>query len=334
MSPMRRNAVAARRLQRRARALCAGAPSWPMPAPFAMPVSPVPPVKPVPAATGRARAAGPLAAAASLLLASAAALAQPALPNPLIRPTPAAPGAAAAPGGAGALPAVPVPGPERGSLRGGPLPVDGLDGGRGGSGSGSAPPSIPYAVQERVANLYVAAIVDRAAVLRSQLAVPQVVFSSGAANAAAPQGAGGAEGQPAAMPGLPAPGGAQQGGGQAPGASVFRSPAYVVRDGQVVDFIDVHRVLSRVTRDTVVLYLLPEGDEKRAKVIFRGSIDSVIAAPPVPPRTALETPGGGTDGSAWRELTDIRRGGNEGNRNGTTGGTGQGNAAGTGNRAP
>lgn len=274
-----------------------------------------------------------LALSLSLSLVAGSAQAQSGLPNPLIRPTPPSNAAPAAPGAAGAMPSMPVPGPERSPMRGGPLPVDGLEGGRG--ASGSPPPSIPYAVQERVANLYVAAIVDRAAVLRSQLAVPQVVFSSGGAGGApaggAPAQAGGAEGMAAA----PVPG-AAPGAQQAPGASVFRSPAYVVRDGQVVDFIDVHRVLSRVTRDTVVLYLLPGGDddERRAKVIFRGSIDSVIAAPPVPARTQLETPGGGTDGSAWRELTDIRRGSTENNRGGSTSGNASGVAPGAGNRAP
>jgi hypothetical protein len=249
--------------------------------------------------------------AVAAVVASAAAVpvrAQPIIPNPLIQPAPAAAAASAA---ASQGPAAGQP-PAQGGARGtspstsaraldsssqSPLPP-GAD--------AAEPPSIPLAVQERVSGLYVAAIVDRSAVLRSQLAVPQMVFASaggaGAVSAGNPQSQGQALGGGGGNPGA---GGAA--GIPSTGPTVYRSISYVVRDGQVVDFIDRYRILARVTRDTVVLYLMPEKGARadEAKVVFRGSIDSVIAAPPVPSRSLLEAPDGGLDGKSRRELADV-----------------------------
>jgi len=113
---------------------------------------------------------------------------------------------------------------------------------------------------------------------------------------------------------------------------VYRSSSFVVRDGQVFDLIDRHRVLARVSRDTVVLYLLPEKGTRHeeSKVVFRGSIDSLIASPPVPSRGLMESPDGGIDGKARRDLANVDpRGGGvvRGGAGGAT--TGTAPAAGT-----
>jgi hypothetical protein len=183
------------------------------------------------------------------------------------------------------------------------------------------------AVQERVSGLYVAAIVDRSAVLRSQLSVPQIAFAGGG---------GGGGGAPSTAPGAGSQG---LGGGGAVGSlpiaaapNIYRSSSFVVRDGQAVDFIDRHRLLARVSRDTVVLYLLPEKGTRHeeSKVVFRGSIDSLIASPPVPARGLMESPDGGIDGRARRDLANVDpRGGGvvRGGAGGAT--TGTAPAAGT-----
>jgi hypothetical protein len=245
------------------------------------------------------------------LLACAPLTAQPVIPNPLVQPAAAAAAASAAAASgapaAGAAAAGPAAGrgapnpltPQSRSGETSPLPPDAPAG-------GAEPPSIPLAVQERVSGLYVAAIVDRAAVLRSQIAVPQMMFSSGALQGGGvPVGGQGGAGQSGGAGGA-APAAAAGGGGGG-GGTVFRSATYVVRDGQVVDFIDRYRVLARVTRDTVVLYLMADkpGEGDRNKVVFRGSIDSVIAAPPVPARGTLEAPDGGLDGKARRDLANV-----------------------------
>lgn len=233
--------------------------------------------------------------------ASLTARAQPIIPNPLVRPAPPA-AAASAPVSAQPAGATPRRGAERSDL----LP-DGLK-------DEAAPPSIPLAVQERVSGLYVAAIVGKAAVLRSQLAVPQVVFAN--ASTGNPNGGGGSTagsggaGAAGSASGSSGRSGANAGaaGGEANARGVYRAPAYIVRNGQVVDFIDRYKVLARVTHDTVVLYLLPvdTGDERHSKVVFRGSIDSVISAPPTPSGEQLQAPDGGLDGKAWRELSNVR----------------------------
>jgi hypothetical protein len=113
--------------------------------------------------------------------------AQPIIPNPLVRPSAAAASA----------PAAPPPPPAAPSGRRG----ERAEGGSDAAGENGEPPSIPAAVQERVSGLYVAAIVGKAAVLRSQMAVAQVVFSNGGggsgssgANAAAGSGGAGSAG--------------------------------------------------------------------------------------------------------------------------------------------
>ena len=224
------------------------------------------------------------------------AVAQPIIPNPLVRPVGAALTASA--------PAVPMP--AAAPARRGERPDSAADGSR----DNSEPPSIPIAIQERVSGLYVAAIVGKAAVLRSQTAVAQVVFSSGPGSAGGSGGAGagsqgGAGGQAAAR--ASGGGAGSSGAGDTGPRGVFRAATYVVNNGQVIDFIDRYKVLARVSADTVVLYLLPTdtGDERQSKVVFRGSIDSAISSPPVPSASALESPDGGLDGKAWRALSNV-----------------------------
>lgn len=262
--------------------------------------------------------------------------AQPIIPNPLVQPAPrtAPPPPDGAQPGAPAGQGAPAQGGRPAAPGGGELP-SGLR-----ANAGEPPPSIPLAVQERVNNLYVAAIVDRAAVLRSQLAVPQTVFANSTGispTTGAAVGGGSAGNAGGTAPNASGSGSGSQGTGLA--YQVYRSPSYIVRDGQVVDFVDFHKVLARVTRDTVVLYLLPDdnGDERRAKVVFRGSIDSVIAAPPAPPRTGLDAPGGGIDGAAWRELTNVENragsiGGSSNSRSSSSGSTGSSSNSGSTNR--
>jgi hypothetical protein len=218
------------------------------------------------------------------------ALAQPIIPNPLVRPVTAAAAAASA-----ASVPLPAAAPARRGERPGSSPDE--------AGQPGEPPSIPLAIQERVSGLYVAAIVGKAAVLRSQMAVAQVVFSNGPGSAGGGGAAASTQGSGTGST-APRPGG---GPGESAARGVFRAASYVVRNGQVVDFIDRYKVLARVTADTVVLYLLPPdtGDERHAKVVFRGSIDSVIASPPVPLASSLEAPDGGLDGKAWRALSDV-----------------------------
>lgn len=280
---------------------------------------------------------GMLALSIVLGVASSSLSAQPVIPNPLVQPSAAAAakGGASAPAATGAAATPPTGGsgrnaPPAASPRAldasplAPLPP-GVEG-------GAEQPSIPLAVQERVSGLYVAAIVDRSAVLRSQLAVPQMTFGGGAGG-----GGGGGGGARSTEPGAGSQG-AGGGGpvGGMPGAAapnVYRSSSFVVRDGQVFDLIDRHRVLARVSRDTVVLYLLPEKGTRHeeSKVVFRGSIDSLIASPPVPARGLMESPDGGIDGRARRDLANVDPRGGGGVVRGGAGGatTGTAPAAGT-----
>ena len=249
-----------------------------------------------------------LAAVLALMATSPLSVAQPIIPNPLIQP--AAQVAAAAASAAAAQPsAAPLP---RGQGRQQAASARQADPQDPALSEEPKPAGIPSAVLERVSGLYVAAIVDKAAILRSQLAVPQVVFASGAGPAIVPVTGSSGGGSSSSGGGSPQGGAAAQPSGGTPGGSqgpsaVYRAPSYIVRDGQVVDFVDVHQVVARVTRDTVVLYLLAEAGapDRRARVVFRGTIDSVIASPPAPSRATLETPDGGLDGRARRDLTNV-----------------------------
>lgn len=282
-----------------------------------------------------------------LAVASAPLLAQPVIPNPLVQPSAAAAGGGSTPAAAGAAATTPA---AAGGGGGAPTAAGGRSVPPAAAGGRSAPPvasprpldaspmaplppgleggaeqpSIPLAVQERVSGLYVAAIVDRSAVLRSQLAVPQMTFAGGGGGARSTEPGAGSQGAGGGGPvgGLPS----------AAAPNVYRSSSFVVRDGQVFDLIDRHRVLARVSRDTVVLYLLPEKGTRHeeSKVVFRGSIDSLIASPPVPARGLMESPDGGIDGRARRDLANVDpRGGGvvRGGAGGAT--TGTAPAAGT-----
>ena len=188
---------------------------------------------------------------------------------------------------------------------------------------------VPSAVLERVASLYVAAIVDSSAVLRSQLAVAQPGIGGAGLGAAS-----GVPGQTATMGGQ----GTALGSSSAPAAaSNFRAASYVVHDSQPIRLFDNYRLLPRVDDTGVVLYLLPPSSRRGEipRVVFRGLLTSVIGAPYVPARSLLETPDGGLDGKARRELVNVdRRAGSSSGASGTgadgrtgTGAQGSGNTS-------
>lgn len=171
----------------------------------------------------------------------------------------------------------------------------------------SAVDEVPAAVLERVASLYVAAIVDGSAVLRSQLSIPQSgLAGQGGSPATANGGAAATHATPA---GAAAGGAGGVSGAGAQGQGSFRSTSYVVHDSQPIRLFDSYRLLPRVDDEGVILYLLPPRERRGEvpRVVFRGLLTSVIGAPYVPSKGQLETPDGGLDGRARRDLSNVDR---------------------------
>ncbi|MFM7627702.1 MAG: hypothetical protein ACKO7G_14810, partial [Gammaproteobacteria bacterium] len=135
-------------------------------------------------------------------------------------------------------------------------------------------------------------------------------------------------------------GGGGGGGGAAGAAGIggLRSQVYVVRNGEVLPFLDKLRLLVRVRDTSVTLFdvtdILPGNYDpldlmdRGFPVAFRGTVDSVQSLPPTPP--GLIGPGQGLDGAAFeRGRNTSTRGG--GSATGSTGGTTGNTGGGTGN---
>ena len=257
-----------------------------------------------------------LAAALATVLASAPAWSQ-VIPNPLMRPQrsqpaqqPAAP--AAEPQARGAT-AAPQARASR-AIEGEGLPAEGE----------AAKP-----LSEKLANLYVSAVIGDRAVLRS-LEV-RTVPRLGASSATGGTATGGTRSGET--------GGGGGGGGDIAG---LRSQVYVVRNGEVLPFLDRTRLLVRVRDTTVTLFDVtdvPPGNydpldlmDRGFPVAFRGSVDSVQTLAPTPP--SLTAPGGGLDGAAFRDSRDTQDGAGSrsgGNAGSATGGNSGGNSGGNNN---
>ncbi len=205
------------------------------------------------------------------------------IPNPLVRP----------PRSSSASADQPAPGAQ---TRGATAAPSGRTA-RGADGEGlpaEAPPE--KSPSERLANLYVSAVIGDRAVLRSLevSTVPPL-------NSNVSSGGGATSGS--------------SGGGGATGGNVagLRSQSYVVRNGEVVPFLDKLRLLVRVRDTTVTLFDvtdIPAGNydpldlmDRGFPVAFRGSVDSVQSAPYVPPN--LIAPGAGLDGTAFDKARDT-----------------------------
>ncbi len=158
---------------------------------------------------------------------------------------------------------------------------------------------------ERLANLYVSAVIGDRAVLRSLEVSTVPPLNSNVSSAGGGSATSGSSGG----------GGATGGGGGGFGGNVagLRSQSYVVRNGEVVPFLDRLRLLVRVRDTTVTLFDvtdIPAGNydpldlmDRGFPVAFRGSVDSVQSAPYVPP--TLIAPGAGLDGTAFDKARDT-----------------------------
>ncbi len=179
----------------------------------------------------------------------------------------------------------------------------------------------PKPISEQLANLYVSAVIGDRAVLRSLevRTVPRLGASSvTGGNASSGTRSGEASG-----------GGA--GGGVGNDIAGLRSQVYVVRNGEVLPFLDRTRLLVRVRDTTVTLFDvtdIPPGNydpldlmDRGFPVAFRGSVDSVQTLPPTP--AELSGPGQGLDGNAFRNSRDTQRGiGSSSNNNNSNSGSG------------
>lgn len=164
---------------------------------------------------------------------------------------------------------------------------------------------------EQLSSLYVSAVIGDRAVLRSLevRVVPPL-------NANVPGGgAGSSATRSGETPSASAGGGgsgANSGVGVGPGG--LRSAMHVVRNGEVLPFLDKLRLLVRVRDTTVTLYDVTDVPatnydpldlmDRGLPVAFRGSVDSVQAAPYVP--SSLVVPGTGVDGAAFESARDTR----------------------------
>ena len=271
--------------------------------------------------TTTATLAPALAAALATVLASAPAWSQ-VIPNPLMRPQrsqpaqqPAAPAADPQARGATAAPQ----GRASRAIEGEGLPSEG---------------EADKPLSEKLANLYVSAVIGDRAVLRSLevRTVPRLGASSatgGNATSGTRSGEAGGGGG----------GGGGAGGGVGNDIAGLRSQVYVVRNGEVLPFLDRTRLLVRVRDTTVTLFDvtdIPPGNydpldlmDRGFPVAFRGSVDSVQTLPPTAP--ALTAPGGGLDGNAFRNSRDTQRGTNSGTGGSATTGSGGGNTGNAGN---
>lgn len=252
------------------------------------------------------------------------------IPNPLVRP-PRGSGAVAAPGGNAPAPAAAAEAP-RGAAAAAPR-------GRAAAGGEGLPAETTQekTPSERLASLYVSAVIGDRAVLRS-LDVRVVPGLAGGISALdSPTGsAGGSNGGGAGGGG--GGGGAGAAGGAAGGlVTGLRSQSYIVRNGEVMTFLDRLRLLVRVRDTTVTLFDVtdvPDGQydpldlmDRGFPVAFRGSVDSVQMQPPTP--LLLTPPGEGVDGAAFDRARDTSRGSSSTGASSTN--TSSGNTGGTGN---
>jgi hypothetical protein len=164
-------------------------------------------------------------------------------------------------------------------------------------------------ISEQLADLYVSAVIGDRAVLRSLevRTVPRLGGSPAAGGSAAGGNRAGESG---------GGGGVGSGGGAGNDIAGLRSQVYVVRNGEVLPFLDRTRLLVRVRDTTVTLFDvtdIPPGNydpldlmDRGFPVAFRGSVDSVQTLPPTAPN--LTAPGEGLDGNAFRNSRDTQRG--------------------------
>jgi hypothetical protein len=230
-----------------------------------------------------------------------------AIPNPLMRPDRSAPPAgqqqpASNPQARGATSAAARTGRPGSAIDGEGLPSD----------REAAKP-----LSEQLSNLYVSAVIGDRAVLRSaefrQVQPLPSSLSASVAGGGAAAGGGGSGGS----------GGSGGGGGggsssnfSGGGPGGLRSQMFVVRNGEVLPYLDRTRLLVRVRDTTVTLFDvtdIPPGNydpldlmDRGFPVAFRGSVDSVQSSPPSPP--VLIAPNGGVDGPAFRDARDTQRG--------------------------
>jgi len=237
------------------------------------------------------------------------------IPNPLVRP----------PRSSSASADQPAPGAQ---TRGATAAPSGRTA-RGADGEG-LPAEAPSekSPSERLANLYVSAVIGDRAVLRS-LEVSTVPSLNSNVSSGGGSGGGATSGSP--------------GGGGATGGNVagLRSQSYVVRNGEVVPFLDKLRLLVRVRDTTVTLFDvtdIPAGNydpldlmDRGFPVAFRGSVDSVQSAPYVPPN--LIAPGAGLDGTAFGKARDtsVRSGSSTSTSSGSNSSTGSSSNSGNDN---
>jgi hypothetical protein len=246
------------------------------------------------------------------------------IPNPLMRPQRTQPSQQAQtpdPQARGATTA-PSPAPAGRSI------ARGTEGGEGLPDEGDREKPL----SEQLANLYVSAVIGDRAVLRSLevRTVPRLGASSATGGTATGGTRSGETG-----------GGGGGGGGDIAG---LRSQVYVVRNGEVLPFLDRARLLVRVRDTTVTLFDvtdIPQGNydpldlmDRGFPVAFRGSVDSVQTLAPTPP--SLTAPGGGLDGQAFRDSRDTQggagsRSGGTGGATGNSGGSSGGNSGGNNN---
>ena len=230
------------------------------------------------------------------------------IPNPLVRPQrPSAAGTQPDPQARGAT-AAPAQGRSSRTIEGEGLPDEG---------------DRKKSSSEQLANLYVSAVIGDRAVLRSLEVRTVPPLGSGAA---AGGGASGTRGEPGGSSSGGVSGGGAMIGGGAGNVGGLRSVVYVVRNGEVLPFLDNLRLLVRVRDTTVTLFDVsdvPMGNfdpldlvDRGFPVAFRGSIDSVQSLPPSP--AGLIGPGQGLDGNAFERLRDTSGSQGSGSRSSTS----------------
>lgn len=168
---------------------------------------------------------------------------------------------------------------------------------------------------ERLAGLYVSAVIGDRAVLRS-LDVRTVPVLAGGVSALNSAAGGGGGGGGAASGGGGGGGGSGAAGGASGSIAGLRSQVYIVRNGEVMTFLDRLRLLVRVRDATVTLFDVTDVPESQYDpldlmdrgfpVAFRGSLDSVQVQPPTP--AVLIEPGKGVDGEAFQRARDTSGG--------------------------
>ena len=248
-----------------------------------------------------------------------------AIPNPLMRPQRSQPSAAqqqpaADPQTRGATAAPARTGRPGSAIDGEGLPAE----------TEAAKP-----LSEQLSNLYVSAVIGDRAVLRSlEVRTVPPLNSNTASGGNASSGTRSGEA-----------GGGGGGGGGAGGVgnvAGLRTQMFVVRNGEVLPYLDRTRLLVRVRDTTVTLFDvtdIPPGNydpldlmDRGFPVAFRGSVDSVQSAPPTPP--TLISPNGGVDGAAFRDARDTQRSiGSRGQGTSGTGSTGTSGSSSSGNNS-